>query len=252
MFRSISAADLQTKKAIYGDADFREQLKAKLAPGRRSPLSGWAQRAEISYCPPHPGLEERMLSDAAKERDVHPVDLALDLSIESELAARFRLAVLNTDEDKVEKLLQAPGTVIALSDAGAHASQLCDACYSTHLLGHWVRERGTFTLEEAVRKLTREPAELFGITDRGVLARGMAADIVVFDPDEIGASKLRHVRDLPAGSERLVSDARGIHSVIVNGVELRRDNQELLPPNGPLPGRLLRNGAAAAPYRTAS
>jgi N-acyl-D-amino-acid deacylase len=135
--------------------------------------------------------------------------------------------------------------VLGLSDAGAHASQLCDACFATHLLGHWVREKGALSLEEAVRMLTSRPAEVLGIKDRGRLAVGMPADIVVFDPDSVGASKLRRVRDLPANADRLVADATGIDAVIVNGTVIRRQGRDMVGPDGPLPGRLLRNGRAA-------
>jgi N-acyl-D-aspartate/D-glutamate deacylase len=134
--------------------------------------------------------------------------------------------------------------VLGLSDAGAHASQLCDACFSTHLLGHWVREKGVLPLEEAVRMLTSRPAEVFDITDRGLLAAGMPADVVVFDAATVGAGKLRRVNDLPAGADRLVADANGIEIVIVNGVPIRRAGRDVVDPHGELPGRLLRNGRA--------
>jgi N-acyl-D-aspartate/D-glutamate deacylase len=135
--------------------------------------------------------------------------------------------------------------VIGLSDAGAHASQLCDACFATHLLGRWVRERGTFNLEEGVRMLTARPAEVLGITDRGRIAPGMAADMVVLDPATVGAGPLRRVRDLPAGADRLVADATGIDTVVVNGCVLRQAGRDRLRPGDALPGRLLRGGKAA-------
>lgn len=243
-FTPISAADKEGKKKIYADPEFRRGFRERLAYGTGAALSGWAARTTITHFPPDPSLEERPLEEVARERGMDSVDLALDLALETDLEARFRLPILNYEEDEVEELLRAPGTVVALSDAGAHASQLCDACYATHLLGHWVREKGTFTLEEAVHKLTRQPAELFGITDRGALARGMAADVVIFDPKTVGAAKTRRVNDLPAGADRLVVDAMGIEAVIVNGRTLRRGNRDLLDPAGPLPGRLLRHGAA--------
>jgi N-acyl-D-amino-acid deacylase len=113
------------------------------------------------------------LTVAAAKLGKDPVDLALDISLADDLLTRFRMAVMNFDEKEVAELITDPHTIIALSDAGAHASQLCDACYSTHLLGHWVREtEDVFTVEEAVHNLTQRPAEMFGITDRGVLAEG--------------------------------------------------------------------------------
>jgi len=134
--------------------------------------------------------------------------------------------------------------VLGLSDAGAHASQLCDACQATHLLGRWVREKQALSLEQAVRMLTSRPAEVFGISDRGRLAEGWPADIVVFDPATIGAGPLRRIHDFPGGANRLVSDASGIDAVIVNGAVLRRDGGDALDPDGTLPGQLLRHGRA--------
>ena len=126
----------------------------------------------------------------------------------------------------------------------AHASQLCDACAPTELLGTWVRDSGVLSLEEGVRQLTAQPAEVFGITDRGRLAVGMAADVTIFDPQDVGCTPLRRVHDFPAGADRLVSDARGIRAVIVNGEVIRQENRDAVDVEGPLPGRLLRAGRA--------
>jgi N-acyl-D-amino-acid deacylase len=175
---------------------------------------------------------------------VHPADLALDLSLDTELEARFRLAVLNTDPKVTAELLTHPSTMLGLSDAGAHASQLCDACAPTELLGHWVRDAGVLSIEEGVRQLTSQPAEVFGIRDRGRLQAGLAADVTVFDPQTIGCTPLRRVRDFPAGADRLVSDAIGIRTVIVNGTVIRAENRDVVDANGPLPGALLRGGRA--------
>jgi N-acyl-D-aspartate/D-glutamate deacylase len=154
------------------------------------------------------------------------------------------MSVVNFDEDEVAELLVHPHTMLGLSDAGAHASQLCDACFATHLLGHWVREKGTLTLEQAVRMLTSRVADVMGIQDRGRLASGLAADVTVFDPDTVGCSKLRRVHDLPAGADRLVSDAFGINAVVVNGVVVREGGRDAVKADGALPGRLLRGGRA--------
>ena len=176
---------------------------------------------------------------------MHPVDFALDLGLASDLEARFRIAVMNQDEGAVAELLSHPSVVLGLSDAGAHASQLCDGCFSTHLLSHWVREKRVLSVEQAVRLLTSRSADVFGITDRGRLAAGLAGDVAVFNPDTVGCSPLRRVRDLPAGQDRLVADAAGIRAVVVNGVVLREDGRDSVDPEGPLPGRVLRGGAAA-------
>jgi N-acyl-D-aspartate/D-glutamate deacylase len=154
------------------------------------------------------------------------------------------MAILNYDDDEVEGLLTDPHTMLGLSDAGAHASQLCDSCFSTHLLSHWVRDRKALTIEQAVHKLTAEAADIFGITDRGRLAVGRPADVVVFDPGTVGCSTLRRVTDQPAGADRLIADASGIDAVLVNGVPIRVDGADAIGADDDLPGRLLRHGAA--------
>ena len=245
MFAGVSAADLEGKTRIYRDPAFRESLKSAYGSSMAGPFANFGGRLWVSSFPLDHSLEERAIEDVADERGVHPIDAMLDLALESKLAARFRMAVINFDEDAVAELLTDEHTVLGLSDAGAHASQLCDACFSTHLLGHWVRDKGTLTLEEAVRMLTTRPAEVFGITDRGRLTLGVPADVVVFDPQTVGASPLRRVHDMPAGADRLVADAIGIEAVIVNGQVIRRDGKDVVETDGPLPGRLLRNGRAA-------
>ena len=107
-----------------------------------------------------------------------------------------------------------------------------------------MRDRQSFTLEQAVHMITQRPADVFGITDRGVLAEGRAADVVVFDPEQVGHLGKRRVNDLPAGADRLVSDAKGIQAVIVNGTVIRQDDTDQVSASGPLPGKLLRNGSA--------
>lgn len=230
-----------TRRRAYADPAWREKLRSEVTPLFRN----WWDRVVIGWSPSHRELEEQPLTAAAAKLGKDPVDLALDISLADDLQTRFRMAVMNFDEKEVAELITDPHTVIALSDAGAHASQLCDACYSTHLLGHWVRERKTFTIEQAVHQLTQRPAEMFGITDRGVLAEGRPADVVVFDPATVGPGPLKRVYDLPAGADRLVSEASGIDAVIVNGKLIRRDGKDAVAVNDRLPGRVLRHGRAA-------
>ena len=198
----------------------------------------------LSEHAPDPALCERSVEELAAERGVHPVDLALDLALASDLASRFRFAAANTDEEDVAELLAHPASMLGLSDAGAHASQLCDAGAPTTLLGKWVREKRALTLEEGVRRLTAEPAEIFGLRDRGRLAPGLAADVTVFDPETVGCAPVRRVFDFPGGADRLVADATGIRFVIVNGTVIREDGRDALGAAEALPGRVLRGGQA--------
>jgi N-acyl-D-aspartate/D-glutamate deacylase len=241
LFKRISEADLAGKQRIYAEAEFRSAFRDRMDS---SVLAGRFQDMVISEYAPEPALEERPIGQVAAERGVHPVDLALDLALATDLEARFRLAVFNTDENVIAELLTHPSTMLGLSDAGAHASQLCDACAPTELLGKWVRDKGVLTLEDGVHQLTAQAAEVFGITDRGRLSPGLAADVTVFDPRTVGCTPLRRVRDFPAGADRLVSDAHGIRAVVVNGVVIRAEGRDAVDVHGPLPGRLLRGGRA--------
>ena len=243
-FKPLKGADRESKEKIYADPGFRAAFKAEPEGPKGGAFTLRWDQTVIASCSSEPALDERNLAEVARERDVHPIDLALDLALATDLEARFRMAVLNNAEDEVAEVLCARPTVLGISDAGAHASQLCDACLPTYLLGRWVRDKRTISLERAIWMLTARPAEVFGITDRGVLKPGFAADVTIFDPDKVNASALRRVHDFPAGQDRLVADACGIDAVIVNGVVLRRDNTDQVSTDGPLPGRLLRHGHA--------
>jgi N-acyl-D-aspartate/D-glutamate deacylase len=240
VMKPISAADFDGRMRLYADPEFRAALRDRLDGG---PLSGRFADMRISEHLPDPSLNERILGEVAAERGVHPVDLAVDLSLATKLETRFRLAVLNTDEAITAELLAHSATMVGLSDAGAHASQLCDAGAPTELLGKWVRDKQVLSLEQAVYRLTGQPAAVFGIRDRGRLAVGLAADVTIFDPKTVGCARLRRVRDFPAGAERLVADAEGIRSVIVNGAVIRQEGRDA-DLGDALPGRVLRGGVA--------
>ena len=244
LFKPVSAADVAGRRKLYADADFRKRFRDKMDTVPADFVAGFAATV-ISECESDRSLEERLLVDVARERNMHPVDLMLDLALATDLEARFRMPVANHDESEVAELLLNPDMVLGLSDAGAHASQLCDACQGTYLLSRWVREKQALSLETAIRMLTSRPAEVFGISDRGRLAVGRPADVVVFDPETIGAGPLKRVHDQPGNANRLISEASGIDAVIVNGTILRRHGRDTLAADGALPGKLLRNGRAA-------
>ena len=145
--------------------------------------------------------------------------------------------------DRQVVLLPRDNVLFGLADSGAHVSQLCDACFSTDLLGNWVRDKGVMPLERAIHKLTAEPAAVFGFADRGTLAPGMRADVVVFDPQTVAPGPLRRLRDFPADGERLTADApSGLSHTLVNGVPIRLDGAPVADAISSRPGRLLRSG----------
>ncbi len=122
----------------------------------------------------------------AEERGCTPLDVMLDVSLDDDLEARFWSVLANDDPEAIAWLLPRDNVLLGLADSGAHVSQLCDACFSTDLLGNWVRERGVMPLERAIHKLTGEPAGVYGLADRGTVEVGKAADLCVFDPETVG------------------------------------------------------------------
>ena len=176
---------------------------------------------ELAETPSHPQLIGRSLASIARERGVTELDVLCDIAIADELNTRYKVMLGNFEQGPVAALMQQPGAVFGQSDAGAHVAQLCDANMGTDLLADWVRDRGVFTLEAAIHKLTGEPAELFGLADRGRICEGAAADLVVFDLDTLSPGPLRRVRDLPGDEERLIADEPGgIDHIFVNGVAI--------------------------------
>ena len=247
-FAEISKATTTAERmGIYANPAWRERARQGIGPEHPPEFfNGLWDQMVVSSCAAEPGLEGRRVVELAAESGVDALDLVFDLSLRHELAVRFRMPFVNYDEDELGELLTADCAVLGLSDAGAHASQLCDACFSTHLLGHWVRHKGVLSLEQAVHMLTARPAEVFGLSDRGLLAEGRPADLVLFDPEKVAAGELRRVNDMPGGADRLVVDATGIDLVVVNGVIIRRDGRDTVSADDPLPGRLLRHGSAAS------
>ena len=244
-FKPATAADAEGKRQILADPAFRAAVKRELAEGAATEPQTWAlvmalESLEVSVCAERPELEGRLVPEIAAEQGVDPIDLAFDLAVSSGLETRFRIPLANTNESAIATLLTEPFTVLGLSDAGAHASQLCDACFATHLLGRWVRDKGALTLEQAIDQLCARPAAIFGLAGRGRLAPGCAGDVAVFDPATVGPGPLERVYDLPAGADRLISIPTGVRAVVVNGTVVRRDNETLLGADDPMPGHLLR------------
>ncbi|PYM35532.1 MAG: amidohydrolase [Candidatus Rokuibacteriota bacterium] len=182
----------------------------------------------------------RSVAEVARERGLDPVEAMIDLALEKDLERFFLQPIANENQDHALELMQHPRTVVTFSDSGAHVSQIMDASLQTHVLSHWVREKQAFTLEQAVRMLSFDTATHWGFADRGLIREGMAADLLVFDPETVGAEMPEVVHDLPAGARRLVQRARGIAATVVNGDIVLRDGK----PTGALPGQLLRGPLA--------
>lgn len=229
-------AGLDERMAMLTDPAWRARAEAEVNIADRGLV--WSAMT-IAECERRPGLLGRAITDIAAERNCSPFTAMVDVSIEDRLATRFNVAVANHDVAEVGSVLSADGVLIGLADSGAHVGQLCDACFATDLLATWTRERGVFDIETAVHKLSGEPAAFLGLSDRGVLAAGYAADVCVFDPATVAPGPVRRIADFPADGERLVADRpSGVRHVLVNGTVIRRDGEDL--DTESRPGQVLR------------
>jgi N-acyl-D-aspartate/D-glutamate deacylase len=188
---------------------------------------------------------ERSVASIAARRGCDVQEVLYDMMIEEDGDNFLILPSLNYvdgNHDAIASMIERDGTILGLSDGGAHCRMICDASFPTYQLTHWVRDRSRgprLPLELMVHKQTQETAELVGLTDRGVIAPGKKADLNVIDLDSLRLEPPRHADDLPAGGRRLLQDAVGYRATIVSGVVTRREDRD----TGSRPGVLVRGGA---------
>jgi N-acyl-D-amino-acid deacylase len=239
----LLATDAEKLRA-YSDPEVRRKLYAEAVEFKVNTqppgiCRTWWDYMTVQHAvlPKNKGLEGKTIGQIAKERGKGIIDAFLDLVVEENLDTAFLHGENNVDDEAVAKILNYPNAVIGLSDGGAHVQFQSGFGFSTRLLAEWVRERKIMSLETAVRRLTFESASIFGLHDRGLLQPGMAADIVVFDPDTVRPLPHEVVHDFPTGAMRIKEPAQGIHMTVVNGQVLLEDGKHC----GALPGRVLRN-----------
>jgi N-acyl-D-amino-acid deacylase len=226
-------------KQVYADRDFRQSVSEEM---KRGPFRRNWERMEICEAnqPALKSLIGKSIGQIARERGRtgEEFEMVLDLAIEDDLNMSFSQAIFNTNEERLAKLINDPRPMIGLSDAGAHVNLLCDAGYCTYLLGHFVRDLQAITLEYAVKRITSEPADFFGLKGRGRLAAGNAADLAIFDADTVGSPRRGTMKDdLPGGGKRLVMPAQGVVHTVVNGTMVYEDGRY----TGATPGEVLRS-----------
>jgi N-acyl-D-amino-acid deacylase len=224
------------KIALYRDPAFRDAFQRELESRKRGHMWGQMRVLEVGK-PELAAYVGRTLEEIGASQGRRPVDAYFDLGIADDLATCFQSSTFNFDPAGVERLIADDRCLVGLSDGGAHVDVICDVGYATAMLDLWVRRRGVLSLEKAVHKLTQAPATLFGIPDRGVLAEGKVADLVLLDPATVTAKPPRYVRDLPCNGRRLICESEGIKATFVAGTALYEEGKH----SGAMPGRILRS-----------
>ena len=226
---------VETQIKLLSDPAFR----ATFAEGLKKPevfFSGnWKAMSVAEVRDPKlKHFEDQSIPEVAREMGKAPVDAFLDLAIQDGMQTRF--CIFEDFERYLSGLLADDRTLVGLGDGGAHVDMFCGAAYCTYMVGHWVRDEKLFTLERAIKRMTSEPADFFGLKDRGRLALGAAADVAIFDYDTVGEKGPKATHDLPGGGMRLTVAATGVQYTIVNGHVLYDHGK----PREGLPGRVLR------------
>lgn len=240
----VMALPVPERIAKLSDPEVRKELNhsARQASGSISDLADWSAWTIVeTEREENKALEGQTVGALASRLNKAPLDAMLDLAIEEDLKTRFMPSPSGADHESWQMRGAAwrdDRAIIGASDAGAHLDMIDTFAFSTQVLQQGVRERRLLELEEAVHRMTDLPARTFGLRDRGRLAEGYYADIVIFDPDTIACGPLHTRNDLPAGAGRLYCDAIGVHHVLVNGQLIVTEGHS----TGALPGTVLRSG----------
>jgi N-acyl-D-amino-acid deacylase len=229
---------LEEQVALYRSDRFREQFRDDLQARRGAFFNGQWDAVTVAKVArdEHKPLLNKSIREVAELQGKHPVDAFLDLAIAENLELGITVQLINADQNAVAKLISRPEVMIGLSDAGAHVSQHCEAGSPTYMLREWVYKNPVMTLETAVKRVTSEPADFLGLSNKGLIRPGMDADLVVFDPATVGTRPLEWVNDLPGGAPRLIERSQGIIWSIIGGEVVFADNEY----QGVMPGQVLK------------
>ncbi|MBT4687115.1 MAG: amidohydrolase family protein [Rhodospirillaceae bacterium] len=235
-WRALRGMSLPEKLAKLRNSEYRasmvEQALADMPPMEFEDLF------LMSHDAPRYDLDpSQSLTVQATQLNMSVPDAFIELSIRDNGLALFNFPFLNPEMTAVERMLHDPNVVLGLGDSGAHCGQIMDASLPTYFLTYWVKERRAFSIENAIHKLTGEPAALYDMKGRGILAPGAFADINVIDFDKLHLRGPEFVHDFPTGAGRYIQKSEGYRQMFVNG-QLFMENGEHA---GALAGKVLRS-----------
>jgi N-acyl-D-amino-acid deacylase len=236
-WEALQPLTLDERLVALRDDRRRAELIRAAEAGNTPPLDWWGVYVLTPECVDYCADPQTSLAAHAQRNGETIAEAFVRISLETEGRALFNYPFLNQRMDAVEELLDHPRIAIGLGDSGAHVGLIMDASLPTWFLLHWVRDRGKYTIEDAVRRMTSDTADLFGVHDRGRLQAGAFADVNVVDLDALALEIPEFVHDFPAGAGRYVQRARGYRATVVNGARFVDQGQ----PTGAHAGRTLRS-----------
>lgn len=238
-WKQVMFAPVEQRGELFSDTERRRKLRFEAVEDTRPTTFSrrWDQIFLIKAAQAkNQRFEGKSVEAIAQSLNKDVIDTFLDIAVEENLDTLFQNSG-SRDEEATAEILRSPITLVGQSDAGAHLVYHAGYGYATRFLGYWVREKAVMPLEEAIRKLTFMVASVFGLHDRGLVRPGMAADLVLFDPQTVRECEPEMVNDLPGGEKRLIQRAIGVKTTMVNGAILVQDGEH----TGMFPGRVLRN-----------
>ena len=243
-WKRVRALPLEEQRKVFSDPEQRRRLVEATRSGAYRTGGGEPRKPTYDnmYVVKSPVSGNPTVAQMAAQRNVDPVELMMDLALETDFNQLFMQFDANTvpkSEAEALRTLKHPRTVMTFSDSGAHVSLIMDSSIHTHLLAYWMRERGAFTLEEAVKMITLTPAVAWGFVDRGLVRQGAIADLNVFDPATIAPLMPTVEHDLPTGACRLKQKSSGILATVIAGKVAFRNGEH----TGSQRGKLLRSTA---------
>ena len=226
VWREFRQKGFDDRLAAIADPDYRHTLIEAAKTEKRVIDATAFYYMGDGESPRYAGHSERdSLAALAEQAGEHWSETFLRLSLETKGKALFTYRMFNVHMDALERLLQNDHVFPILGDAGAHVSQIMDAGWSSFVLSHWVREKGLFSMGDAIRRMTSAPARIIGLADRGTLAPGMRADVNVIDPDAVAELHPEIVHDFPGGAPRFIQRSKGYRATLVNGRVNVRDGE---------------------------
>ena len=244
-WRELFKLDFEARLEAIGDESCRAKLVAEVRDNERlnehilNATKRWYPMG-VDARPNYTQARYESLADIASAAGEHPTETWLRLTLESDGKLLFHHRGFNVNLENLEKLITTEWAMPGLGDAGAHVSGMIDSGWATFVLSHWYRDKGTYTLPEAVRRITSVPAHVLGLKDRGTLVAGAKADINVVDIDRLEERQPYMVHDIPGGAPRFQQRAEGYQATVCNGQVTLRDDEH----TGVCAGQVLRNGAS--------